>query len=98
MQFPEFLIPVIDEILANITSTNVMTTFNLTSDYFQIAIDPGDITKTAFIARNGCFSFKRMSFGLAGLPSMFQKALSTILGPLLGIYLYDIIVMATTFE
>lgn len=50
-----------------------MSTLNLTPDYFQIAIDPGDITKTAFISRNGCFSFKRMSFGLAELPSYFRR-------------------------
>lgn len=62
-------------------------------------MNPKDIIKTAFISSNR--TFKRMSFDLSRAPSTFQKAMNTILKPLLGkgvfVYLDDIIVMAATF-
>lgn len=88
--------------MANITSTNFISTLDLTSGNFQIAVKPDDVTKPAFITKKGCFTFKRMSFGLSGAPSNFQKAMNTILRSLLGkgvlLYLDDIIVMAAIRE
>lgn len=66
-QYPQFIIPVINEILANITSTystNFMSYLDLNSGYFQISMKPEDIVKTDFVFANGCIAFKRMSFGL----------------------------------
>lgn len=101
-QYPQFQFPVIDAILDNITNTNFMSTLDLTSGYFQIAMKAEDIPKTAFIISRGCFAFKRMSFDLPREPFTFQKAMKTILKPLLDEdvmdYLDDIIVMTTTFE
>lgn len=37
-QYPQFPIPVRDEILANISSTNFMSTLDLASGYFPIAM------------------------------------------------------------
>lgn len=58
--------------------------------------------KTDFITSNGCFVFKRMSFGLSGAIYMFQKVMNTILRLLLGsgvlVYLEGIIVMAAIFQ
>lgn len=83
--FLQFSISVIDEILANITSTNIMSTLDLTSGNFQIAMQSEDIAKTAFITSNGCFVFTHMNFGLSGISSStFQKANNTIRKPLLG--------------
>lgn len=59
-----------------------MFTLDLTSGYFQIAMKPEDISKTAFITSNGCFAFKRMCFVISGAPSAFQKATITNLKPL----------------
>lgn len=63
-QYPQYPLPVTDDILENIMGTNYMFTLDLTSSYFQIAMTPEDIVKTAFITSNGCFAFKRISFGL----------------------------------
>lgn len=101
-QYPLFLIPVIDDILADITSMNFMPTLDLTSSYFQIGMMPEDMAKSTFITSNGCFDFKRMSFGLSGALYTFQKAMNTILKHLIGksalVYLDDVIVPAATFE
>ncbi|GFV48918.1 retrovirus-related Pol polyprotein from transposon 297 [Trichonephila clavipes] len=63
-KYPRYPLPVIDDLLTNIPHTNVMSTLDLRSGYFQLAISPKDIEKTAFITRNGTFAFLRMPFGL----------------------------------
>ncbi|GFY28172.1 retrovirus-related Pol polyprotein from transposon opus [Trichonephila clavipes] len=63
-KYPRYPLPVIDNLITNIPHTSVMSTLDLKSGYFQLAISPKDIEKTAFITRNGTFAFLRMSFGL----------------------------------
>ncbi|GFY24187.1 retrovirus-related Pol polyprotein from transposon 297 [Trichonephila clavipes] len=47
-KYPRYPLPVIDDLLTNIPHTNVMSTLDLRSGYFQLAISPRDIEKTAF--------------------------------------------------
>ena len=55
-----------------------------------------DQEKTAFICHRGQFAYKRVSFGLANAPAHFQRTMSRVLAPLLGVcalvYIDDIIV------
>jgi hypothetical protein len=39
-----------------------------------------DKAKTAFSARNGYFQYRRMPFGLKGVPATFQRLITTVLG------------------
>lgn len=59
-------------------------------------------SKTAFITSIWCFASKRISFGLSGALSTFKNAMNTVFRLFLGkgvfVYLYDITVMAATFE
>lgn len=67
MQYLQLPIPVIGEILANITSTKFVSILDLTSKYFQNSMKPENTAKTAFsITKNGCYAFKRMSFDVSG--------------------------------
>ncbi|GFW70275.1 retrovirus-related Pol polyprotein from transposon 297 [Trichonephila clavipes] len=63
-KYPRYPLPVIDDLFTNIPHTGVMSTLDLKSSYFQLAISPKDIEKTAFITRNGTFAFLRIPFGL----------------------------------
>ncbi|GFV20497.1 retrovirus-related Pol polyprotein from transposon 17.6 [Trichonephila clavipes] len=73
-KYPRYPLPVIDDLITNIPHTGVMSTLDLKSGYFQLAISPKDIEKTAFITRNGAFAFLRMPFDLSGAAPNFQKA------------------------
>ncbi|KFM70750.1 Retrovirus-related Pol polyprotein from transposon 297, partial [Stegodyphus mimosarum] len=101
-KFPAYSLPVIEEIIRKIRSTKYMTTLDLTSGYFQIAMKPEDVNKTAFITKSGTYAFSLMLFGLCGSPSTFQLAMGIILLPVLGkstlIYLDDIIITSDTIE
>ncbi|GFY28445.1 retrovirus-related Pol polyprotein from transposon 17.6 [Trichonephila clavipes] len=94
-KYPRYPLPVIDYLLTNIPHTNVMSTLDLRSGYFQLAISPRDIEKTAFITRNGTFAFLRMPFGLSGAAPNFQRAIDIILQPVTGrfvsVYMDDVI-------
>ncbi|GFW16704.1 retrovirus-related Pol polyprotein from transposon 297 [Trichonephila clavipes] len=79
-----------------------MSTLDLISGYFQLAISPKDIEKTAFITRNGTFAFLRMPFGLSGAVANFQKAFDMLLKPVLGrfvmVYMDDVIIKSPSFH
>ncbi|GFT99100.1 retrovirus-related Pol polyprotein from transposon 297 [Trichonephila clavipes] len=79
-----------------------MSTLDLKSGYFQLAISPKDIEKTTFITRNGTFAFLRMPFGLSGAAPNFQKAIDIILKPVIGrfvsVYMDDVIITSPSFN
>ncbi|GFT72341.1 retrovirus-related Pol polyprotein from transposon 297 [Trichonephila clavipes] len=101
-KYPRYPLPVIDDLLTNIPHTNVMSTLDLRSGYFQLAISPRDIEKTAFIARNGTFAFLRMPFGLSGAAPNFQRAIDIIFKPVIGrfvlVYMDDVIITSPSFK
>ncbi|GFY24453.1 retrovirus-related Pol polyprotein from transposon 297 [Trichonephila clavipes] len=101
-KYPRYHLPVNDDLITNIPHTGVMSTLDLKSGYFQLAISPKDIAKTAFITRNGTFAFLRMPFGLSGAAPNFQKAIDTILKPVIGrfvsVYMDDVIVTSPSFN
>ncbi|GFV48739.1 transposon Ty3-I Gag-Pol polyprotein [Trichonephila clavipes] len=59
-KYPRYPLPVIDDLITNIRHTGVMSTLDLKSGYFQLAISPKYIEKTAFITRNGTYAFLTM--------------------------------------
>ncbi|GFW78491.1 retrovirus-related Pol polyprotein from transposon 297 [Trichonephila clavipes] len=101
-KYPRYPLPVIDDLLTNIPHTNVMSTLDLRSGYFQLAISPRDIEITAFITRNGTFAFLRMPFGLSGAAPNFQRAIDIILKPVIGrfvlVYMDDVIITSPSFK
>ncbi|GFV14916.1 uncharacterized protein K02A2.6 [Trichonephila clavipes] len=101
-KYPRYPLPVIDDLLTNIPHTNVMSTLDLRSGYFQLAISPKDIEKSAFITRNGTFAFLRMPFGLSGAAPNFQRAIDIILQPVIGrfvsVYMDDVIITSPSFK
>ena len=51
----------------------IFSTFDLTSGYFQVRLNPDDSEKTAFLTRMGSFKFVRMSMGLCNAGSTFSR-------------------------
>ncbi|GFS61551.1 retrovirus-related Pol polyprotein from transposon opus [Trichonephila clavipes] len=101
-KYPRYPLPVIDDLLTNIPHTGVMSTLDLRSGYFLLAISPKNIEKTAFITRNGTFAFLRMPFGFSRAAPNFQKAIEIILEPVIGrfvlVYMDDVIITSPYFK
>lgn len=95
-------LPRIDDLLHEAKSSGYMTTMDLQSGYWQIAVNATDQEKTAFIRPFGLFQFTRMPFGLKNAPATFQRMMNRFKNGLTHIsilvYLDDIIIRSETFD
>ncbi|GFS85243.1 retrovirus-related Pol polyprotein from transposon 297 [Trichonephila clavipes] len=78
-----------------------MSALDPRSGYFQMAVNPSDIVKTAFVTKKGTYASRRMPFGLSGAAPNFQKAIDIILKPVIGmfvnVYMDDVIISSSSF-
>lgn len=97
----EGCLPLIGECLDALSGTQFISTLDLASGYWQIAIDPADRHKTAFITKHGLFEHTRMGFGLCNAPVSFQRAMELVLQGLTWkevlAYLDDVIILGQSF-
>ena len=72
-------LPRIDRCLDTLSGSVWYSTFDLRSGFHQVAVDPKDVNKTAFICHRGTFRFPKMPFGLCNAPATFQRLMDTVL-------------------
>ena len=94
-------LPLIDDILALLDKSKFFTSLDLTSGYWQVAMDVKDKEKTAFACHKVLFEFNVMPFGLSNAPAVFQELMSVVLqgfNNFATAYLDDILVFSATLE
>lgn len=93
--------PIIDELLDELSHASWFSKLDLCSGFHQIRLRAGEERKTAFQTHFGQFEFWVMPFGLTGSPGTFQEAMNSTLAPALGklywsslmIFLYTVVLM-----
>ena len=74
--------------------------FDLRSSYHQVAMDPEDAEKTAFICHRGLFRYATMPMGLMNSGATFHRLMDLVMAGLIFekclVYLDDIIVFSRT--
>jgi hypothetical protein len=79
----KFPLPIIDELMDELSGASRFSKLDLREGYHQICLAPGEEYKTVFQTHSGQYEFKVMAFGLCGAPNTFQGAMNCTLAPLL---------------
>uniref|UniRef100_A0A158P4Y1 RNA-directed DNA polymerase n=1 Tax=Tetranychus urticae TaxID=32264 RepID=A0A158P4Y1_TETUR len=98
----KFPLPNIQDYLDSLQGMKYFTLLDLRSGYHQMALDPADQPKTAFVTPSGLYEYTRLPFGLANGPSSFMRMMSIVLGGLIYntclIFIDDLLIFSKNEE
>ena len=66
-------LPVVEQVLAQLTGAKLFSKLDANSRFWQIPLSPESALPTTFITPFGRFCFHRLPFGITSAPEHFQK-------------------------
>ncbi|XP_022780500.1 uncharacterized protein K02A2.6-like [Stylophora pistillata] len=95
-----FQIPRIQDLLRQLNGTRLLLTLDLRKAYWQVHLAEESREITLFRATGKVYQFKRLPFGLASAPEVYQRIMSIMCEGLSGVLSYfdDVVVYGSTPE
>lgn len=93
-ELEQYPLPVIDDMFACLNGGEYFSTLDLRDAYNQVPLDEESQKLCVINTHRGLFCFKRLPFGIASAPAIFQRKIETVLQGLPGVqaYLDDVLV------
>ena len=87
-------LPRIEDLFAALSGGKVFSKLDLRQAYLQVHLDEDSKKYTTINTLKGLFQYKRLPFGIASAPSLFQRIMENLLSdiPQVSVYLDDILV------
>ncbi|XP_059570175.1 uncharacterized protein LOC132243804 [Alligator mississippiensis] len=93
--------PRMDTLLDRLGPAKVISTLDLSKGFWQMALDPDAIAKSAFTTPTGLYEFTVLPFGLRNSPASFQRLINNLLQgceQFAMAYIDDIAIFSPDFE
>ena len=94
------MLPTVEEVAARLEGAKVFSVLDAESGFHQILLDKSSRSLTTFATHDGLYRFKRLPFGIACAPEIFQRVMSDILAgpPGVIVYIDDILVFGKNVQ
>ena len=88
---PKLPMPIVEDLLADLSSSRVFSTMDLVSGFFQCSIHEDSIPLTAVITSTGLYEFTSVPQGLSTSPGWFQSVMARVCEGLERVRLFVVI-------
>ena len=89
IQYDEYCLPLIDDLLARMTGCKVFSKFDLRKAYHQILLDDKSQVLTTITTPYGIFRYRSLPFGFKSAPSVFQQIMEEIFMGVEGVVVFQ---------
>ena len=79
LQVDQYPLPKPEDLFATLAGGKKFTTLDLSQAYLQLELDEQSSQYTTINTHKGLYRYKRLPFGIASAPALFQKTMDTIL-------------------
>ena len=84
-------LPIIDEMLTSVSGGKVSMKLDLAHAYQQVELDEESQKMVTITTQRGLYKVKRLPFGVASAPSMFQRIMESLLQGIPGVTVFILI-------
>ncbi|GFT40738.1 uncharacterized protein K02A2.6 [Trichonephila clavipes] len=107
LKIEQYPLPRIEDIFAELSGGEFFTKIDLSEAYLQMLVDEQDRHLLTINTHKGLFRYKRMNYGIALAPAVWQRAIEQVLSGIAGVHVFldditvtgrnDSILKGTTF-